>query len=257
MSGVSQFEKMNPLDLITDTYDRQARLYPALLLVAPLVLTVVALFSAQLSFLQELGAYFLGFGGAFLLTELARDAGKKRESFLFARWGGVPSVTIFRHRDLRLDALTKSRYHKSLAQLVDGTRAPTIQEEAADPTAADAVYTAWSNYLRVKARDDPKNFPQVFKENVSFGYRRNVWGLRRIGITVALLSVLGCGGQLYLVRHTTGALDVAVAGAGMAAAIFTLLWLLRFTADWVRVPGDAYAQRLAESVDVLAREARG
>jgi len=241
---------MNLTNLITDGYERKARLYPALLLIAPAVGTGVALLTAKFSGLQSLAAGAVGCGGAFLLTQLARDTGKKHEASLFAKWGGLPSITIFRHRDTRLDSITKVRYHKKLSGLVKEAKSPTPEQEKENPTAADGVYTAWSNYLRVNTRDT-KKFALLFQENVAYGYRRNVWGLRAVGIIVSLLSLVACGVRLYLVHSSTGKLDEAWGGAAAFAAIMLLLWLFRFNGDWVRVPADAYAERLAECAETL------
>src|SRR5437660_5339575 len=128
---------MNPLNLITDGYDRKARHYPALLLLAPVLVTVIAIASAKLSALQSLGATIVGCGGAFLLSQLARDAGKNGEKKLFEKWAGLPSVAIFRHRDLRLDAITKARYHKKLVTVVKGAKAHSVEREEADSAVAD------------------------------------------------------------------------------------------------------------------------
>ncbi len=245
---------MNPLNLITDGYERPARLYPALLLIAPLVAATVAILSAKLTGLQSFAATVVGCGGAFLLTQLGRDSGKKGEKRLFEKWGGLPSVAIFRHRDTRLDSITKVRYHKKLAGLVREAKAPTIEQEQADPVAADEVYIAWSNYLRVNTRD-AKKFTLLFHENINYGYRRNVWGLRPIGIIVCVVSCLACGVQLYVVHQSKGKLDEAVAGAGAFAFVLLMLWVFRFTENWVRVPADAYAVRLVECAEALAGKA--
>ena len=241
---------MNLTNIITEGYERKARLYPALLLIAPVVGTGVALLTAKFSGLQSLGAGVVGCGGAFLLTQLARDAGKKHEASLFAKWGGLPSIAIFRHRDPRIDAITKTRYHKKLTGLVKEAKAPTPEQEQADPTAADAVYAAWSNYLRVNTRDT-KKFALLFQENVAYGYRRNVWGLRPVGIIVSLLCLVACCVRLYLFHASSGEIDEALGGALAFAAIILLLWLFRFNGNWVRVPADAYAERLAECAETL------
>lgn len=241
---------MNPLNLVTEPYDRQARLYPAVLLVSPVVFSAVALFSACLTGLQSVSASIVGLGGAFLLTQLARDAGKKGEKKLFEKWGGLPSVAIFRHRDVRLDSVTKGRYHKRLAALVKEAKAPTTEQEQADPSASDEIYSAWSNYIRVNTRDT-KKFALLFKENVNYGYRRNLWGLRPIGIATSLFSLAACGVRLYYIYSSNGKVDGTLAGATAFAAILLLLWLFRFTADWVRVPADAYAERLAECAETV------
>jgi hypothetical protein len=242
---------MTPINIITDGYERKARLYPALLLIAPVVVTAVAMLTAKFTVLQSLAAGVVGCGGAFLLTQLARDAGKKHEASLFTKWGGLPSIAIFRHRDTRLDAITKVRYHQKLAGFVKEAKAPTPEQEQADPVAADAVYAAWSNYLRVNTRDT-KQFALLFQENVAYGYRRNVWGLRALGIIASVLSFAACGVRLYMLHSSTGKIDEAVGGAAAFAAIMLLLWIFRFNGDWVRVPADAYAERLAESIEALA-----
>ena len=244
---------MNPINLISDTYERKARLYPALLLVAPVIIVVLAMLSTKLSAVESMTAGVVGFGGAFLLTQVARDAGKKREKQLFVEWGGLPSIAIFRHSDDRLDPVTKARYHKKLSSLVKETKAPSVDEEKVDPVAADVIYSAWSHYLRVSTRDT-KKFSLLFHENVNYGYRRNIVGLRPIGIVVCILSLLAAVARIYVVYNSTGQWDVAVLGASGLCAILLLLWLFRFRPDWVRVPAEAYAARLAESVEAFGRK---
>ncbi len=241
---------MNPLTMVTDGYERKARLYPAFVLLIPVAATIIAILSAKLSALQSAGATLVACGGAFLLSQLARDAGKKREKGLFARWGGMPSVAIFRHRDTRLDTITKARYHKKLASLVKGAKAPSIAEENADPAGADQTYTAWSTYLRVNTRDT-KKFTLLFQENVNFGYRRNLWGLRSVGLITSALSCVIAAAWCYQRFRTTGGFSEELAGAFVLALVFLLLWIFRFSSDWVRIPADAYAERLAESVDFI------
>jgi hypothetical protein len=245
---------MNPLNLISERYDREARLYPALLLIAPAVATGIALCSAELTGLQSLGAALVGFGGAFLLTQLARDSGKNREPWLFQRWGGMPSVLIFRHAHKRFDSVTKERYHKKLATLVKGAKAPSPDDEIADPVAADEVYSAWSHFLRSNTRDT-KKYPLLFQENVSYGYRRNVWGLRPFGIAVSLLCALVAGGRLWFIYDGTGQIGREVAGALAVSLLFLALWLFKFTSDWVRIPANAYAERLAEALESIGSKA--
>lgn len=239
---------MNLLNHITDPYERQARIYPAVLLIAPVIVTVTAFLSARLSALESCAAIAVGCGGAFLLSQLARDAGKKREKVLFEKWTGLPSVAIFRHRDLRLDAITKARYHKKLASLVKGAKAPSSEQEQADPAEADKVYAAWSMYLRTHTRDVEK-YPLVFKENVNYGYRRNVWGLRSIGIVLSALCCIGSIGRCYATYGATGQLGVEMVGAMGFDLLLLLLWVFRFSPGWVRIAADAYAERLSEAVD--------
>ncbi len=242
---------MSLLNLISERYDREARLYPALLLITPVVITGVALFAAKLTALQSLGAILVGFGGAFLLTQLARDAGKSGEPSLYKRWGGMPSIAIFRHRNSRLDPITKARYHKQLSTLVKGAKAPTAAEEEADPSAADAIYAAWSHFLRANIRDNPKKAPLLLKENINYGYRRNVWGLRTVGIVLSSACAVAAGGRLWFIYKGTNQASEELVGALIVSLLFLGLWVFRFSADWVRVPADAYAERLVEALETF------
>ena len=241
---------MNLSNLITDGYERKARLYPALLLAAPIIIMVVGIASTKLSALESLATALAGCGGAFLLTQLARDAGKKREKHFFVAWGGLPSIAIFRHRDTRIDTITKARYHKQLATLVKGAKAPSPEDERRDPAMADQVYSAWSSYLRIHTRDT-KKYSLLFQENVSYGYRRNVCGLRPLGIVVNVLALLGNVAWLYRVRSITGTVTTESVAALACVFALLLLWIFRFTPTWVRIPADAYAERLAEATDSL------
>jgi hypothetical protein len=241
---------MTPLNLLTDGYERKARLYPALLLIAPIVITIVGVASTKLSTLESFATVLAGCGGAFLLTQLTRDAGKKREKHFFEAWGGLPSVAIFRHRDTRIDAITKARYHKQLSTLVKGTKAPSPEEETADAAMADQMYNAWSSYLRVHTRDT-KKYSLLFQENISYGYRRNVCGLRPLGIIMSSLSLAVGAVWLYHLRSTMATITTESAGALICVFVILLLWAFRFTPEWVRIPADAYAERLAETVDSI------
>ncbi len=237
-----------------DTFERKARLYPVLLLVAPIAVTIVAILSVQLSVVGSLCAALIGLliecGGAFFLSQLARDAGKRKEKKLFEKWGGMPSVAIFRHCDTRLDAITKGRYHKKLATLVKGARPPSVTGEQSGPDDADQVYAAWSTYLRVNTRDT-KKYRLLYEENISYGFRRNTWGLRPVGIVTNIVCFFALATWSYIAYQSTHEISTKVVGAAICILVLLLLWIFRFSSSWVRTAADAYAARLAEAVDTL------
>ena len=242
--------------IITNTYERKTRLYPAFLLIAPIIAVGAALLPSMFTSLQSLVGSVLVSGGAFLLTQFARDNGKRKEKELFASWGGVPSITIFRHRDKKLNAVTKERYHKRLTRLVKEARAPSAEDEKSDPAGSDAIYSAWSIFLRSNTRD-PKTFKLLFQENINYGYRRNVWGLRPIGISISTVTVLVSAIQLYLSFRSISILDKLLLGAGCFGLLMLWSWVFLFTKNWVKVPADAYAERLAETIEELSKKPSG
>jgi hypothetical protein len=233
---------------IADPYERNARLYPALLTISPLVASAVGVFAEYLSILESTGLVVLGSASAFLLAQIARDFGKEGEKKLWQSWGGMPSMAIFRHRNKKLNPITKMRYHQRISQKLN-TGAPTQDEEKTDPRAADTIYSAWSDYLRTNTRDD--RFHLLHKENISYGYRRNVWGLRPVGITASIAGSIICALRLYFVFESTGEIDIFAGAAGTFSLIILMLWLFYFTKEWVRIPAESYAERLVESVETL------
>jgi len=241
------------LNLITDGYERKARLYPALLLFIPVAVVVGCGLGTSVSRAEMGCGVIVSCGGLFLLAQVARDAGKRNEQGLFERWGGIPSVRIFRHADGRMDAITKARCQKTMSNLVKTAKAPSADEEAADPVAADLVYTAWSTYVRINTRDTRK-YPLLFQENINYGYRRNVWGLKPVGIAVTSVSMAGAITWLYFRYRATGELSVELIIASIGTFVMLLVWLLGINPDWVSVPANAYAERLAEAIDSIAHK---
>lgn len=241
--------KMDWSKYITDSYERKARLYPALLTISPLIASATAVFADYLSLLESTGLLAFGSASAFCLAQIARDFGKEGEGTLWQSWGGMPSMAIFRHRNERLNPLTKSRCHEWLSQRLK-TGAPTPDEERADPCAADTIYATWSDYLRTNTRDE--RFPLLLKENINYGHRRNVYGLRSVGIVASIVSEIICMMNLYFTYQQTGQINLLAGITGTYCFVLLILWLFYFTGDWVRITAESYADRLVESVETLS-----
>jgi hypothetical protein len=126
-------------------------------------------------------------------ADAARRRGKAIEPRLIEQTGGLPSITMLRHRDSTFDAATKARMHAFLAAKIS-EKTPTAVEEEEDPAAADGFYKRAGDWLRENTRNQ-KKFDILFNENVSYGYRRNLYALKWIALLVNVLIVAGCIGQ--------------------------------------------------------------
>lgn len=136
--------------ILYDSYDRKARLAPALLAVVPLL--AAALFSFEnATLIGRLASLLVAVGGLWLLVDMSRGLGRAKQQQLFAKWGGTPSIQLLRHTDRTIAPHTKARYHACLK-----TKAkvqPTQEEEAADPQSADAIYDSALQWLLQNTRD--------------------------------------------------------------------------------------------------------
>lgn len=161
-----------------------ARVYPALLALAPVLWTTVVLAPQLVSDYLKGTASVLAIGCAlYLLSSLARSQGKFAETQLLERWGGWPTTILLRHRDKAIDPYTKARYHQALAGLV-GTALPFPAEEPAAPADADDAYRSATKRLIELRRG--AEFQIIHDENASYGFRRNLFGLRPIAVGLAL-----------------------------------------------------------------------
>lgn len=233
--------------LIPGEYERRARLAPALLVSLPPTLAVVCWFPnfswPQLASSLVLPA-FLG-----LLAQIGRDQGKRLEPKLFQKWGGKPTTQLLRFSCPLLAVSTRDRYRRKLQELMPDLRLPSRLEEATDPDEADAVYDSCALYLREKTRDT-KAFPLVFSENVDYGMRRNLLGMKPAGISLSIAGLVAA--MLATILGTKdGQLPAFPALATLANAFMLTFWLVRITPEWVRVPAFAYAERLLAACDSL------
>jgi hypothetical protein len=92
----SKHSLLGPIALLLDPYGRQARLYPALIVILPIALLIGTWFPALWSTWAALVSLASSFGLILLLSQVARDRGKQGEPELYRTWGGKPSVAVLR-----------------------------------------------------------------------------------------------------------------------------------------------------------------
>ncbi len=187
---------MEWLSKLFDNYNRTARIYPALLALGPIIWSAVAL-SPKLvddlghsTALVVVAACLLHF-----LSNVARLLGKSAEQKLIALWGGWPTTILLRHRDPTIDPTTKARYHRSLSLLCDGLALPTKEQEARDPGAADEIYRSATKRL-IERRRGPE-YQLIHTENALYGFRRNLFGLRRLITVIAVVALVTMAGFVW------------------------------------------------------------
>ncbi len=235
-----------------DNYTLRARYYPVVILFFPIIILGV-FYSMQFeTYFHLLGS--VGVAGAltYLFSQLGRDAGKQKEATLWKNWGGTPSIQALRWANPIIDTHTKKRYHEKLLHLCPVSTVPTLDLEHSSQNITDSIYQAWTKYLIAQTRDKQK-FPLLFKENTSYGFRRNLWGLRSLGIliTACLITV----NYLYwaLELQTTNIMLFPKSFLYSTTTLFVMLlfWLFIVNRKWVRLVAFAYAERLLESVDQI------
>lgn len=243
------------LSQLKDPYEQKARVFPGLLVVLPLLVPLLWIFGPKNPILTALLGLIASCGAIYALASIARGLGKRLEEKLVERWGGMPTTLILRHRDSFLDSVSKSRYHNDI-RLKLGVTLPGAAEELADPIAADDMYIGATRQLREMTRG--KSHALLLKENIAYGFHRNMLAVRPIGVLISLAGVLlglvlSKAIQLRpLVIDFSNLADPGLAGGvTLAVAAALLMSWSYFTEASVKRMGYVYAERLFESLRSL------
>jgi len=235
---------MIDLSKITDPYERKARLYPALICLFPLMMSISISYPQIYSTLSAFVALVIAVGGMQLLAHLARDKGKNIEPKLYEEWGGMPSVAILRYNDQSIPTPAKIKYHNVLAS-ESKIAAPTESYEKTNPEKADDIYTSWSDFLRGKARDE-KKYPLVFTELVNYGFRRNLFGIKWFCIFSAFIAIVIL--ILPQINHFVfSEIQIAV---GLFLLVYVMIFIFVINGNWVKNVANAYAKSLIEILNI-------
>lgn len=242
---------MSALTDVFDTYGRNARLYPAMLIMVPLLALPTVLDSVQKASHVALVAV-LGVALLYALSHAVRALGKRAESRLLKQWNGLPTTRWLLWNDATLDATSKSRYHEYLRS--KGLTMPSPQDELKDPEGSREKVASAITWLRNNRRGD--TYRILNAENAAYGFRRNLYGSKSIGILLAVVCAGINAGLTIVVLSQASALTIeAVTNVAMevrVGLVVSLAWLIGWlfvTPAWVRESAELYAKALLETCD--------
>jgi hypothetical protein len=180
---------------LIDAYTLRARLVPAVIAAAPALAAIALLISWNKIALSNMIAIGALFALLFALADFARREGKRIEPLLYREMGGKPSTMMMRYADNTFDGAAKEGYRNFLAGNVKSS-APTEAEEKAKPQQADAFYERCGDWLRENTRDTRK-FSILFNELVTYGFRRNLLGVKWPALLLNVIVVALCIGLVW------------------------------------------------------------
>lgn len=232
-----------------DGYDIKARVAPALILIFPLLFSIWVWFPITQTWTNALSGTVFAIFFAWLLGRVARDKGVLAQERLFRKWGGNVAERMLRWEDTYLNELDKARYHKILRKNIEGLSLPSADEEALSGEGSNQQYAVAIGWLRRKTRDE-KRFFLVFKENVNYGFHRNLYGLKGLAITAYVL-LAATNFVLFLKGEAWGIQDHMInSTSSMAVSCVSLLvWAFFITEDSVKSAAIAYSERLIEALE--------
>ncbi|OGU18005.1 MAG: hypothetical protein A2076_13875 [Geobacteraceae bacterium GWC2_53_11] len=241
---------------VTDPYERQARLYPALLAGLPVIVMATVLYGSN-SVVTAASTVAASCGGLYLLANIARERGRRLEPILFTSWGGKPTTQLLRHRDRNIEGPTKRRYHAFLSRMIN-LPFPNKRDEETNPVDADDIYQSAVRWLLNHTRDKSK-YKMIFDENIAYGFRRNAYGLKIIGmcmciatsgwvlISEGIVKVGEESGVNFFPANASTAANISLA----VSVVMLMVWISYFTKTTIRNAAFTYAETLLRACDKI------
>ncbi|WP_172967002.1 hypothetical protein [Pseudomonas syringae] len=174
-----------------DTYSLKARVFPALISGLPTLILLFMLVPWDHLALSQVIAASMGLVLIFAFADMARHKGKKLQE----RLGTGETPNQWHRGNPDVPEGSKDRYRNFIAeQLV--LPAPTPEDEQNFPQRSTDFYRSANAWLREETRDHTA-YPLLFGENITYGFRRNLSGLKPTGLACNLVVLLLCAGILY------------------------------------------------------------
>ena len=236
-----------------DAYTIQARLFPAILGIAPAIaLSTIAVTWNTFSLPQAItttavAVLFAGF------SDIARRFGKRAERALFRGVGGRPTMTLLCHSSSTFDDKTKKRYRDFLGSML-AESPPTAEDERDTPELANGFYERCGIWLRERTRNTAR-FRILFEENKTYGFRRNLYGVKWPALTLNAAVILTC--MLIILRKVSFPNDptlTQVFTVLVIAAIHAFYFLFFVSRNAVIEASDQYVRQLVLCCETLMQD---
>jgi len=232
-----------------DEYSLNARVRPSLLALLPPTITIYIAFPSLYEFAVGLISLVLLFGLITALAHFVRYRGRVTEVKLYKAWGCKPTTYLLRQSNNIIDSVTKRRYYNYFESNIDGWVTPNSELEVHNPAEADSYYESASRWLLEKTRDK-KKFALLFKENVSYGFRRNCLGIKWYGVLLSLVSVVFMSTallkpELLAIQANPSFIMTSI----FVSSVLALWWLALVSPSWVKDSAESYGIRLLASCE--------
>jgi hypothetical protein len=221
-----------------DRYEVRARLLPVLVSVIPLLVSIFLCFPSLRDLISSTALLGLVAGLSPVLAEVARTRGKALETRIRS---SSESATLLSWKNDELSAV-KSEIRSELARRFPEVQWPSQQQEIEDGASAHKTYTTTVVRLFPSFRD-PERYPLVHAELTSYGFRRNLMGLKPLAVSCSVLGALLAATVAYV--RPEGSAPIAVSALAFAVCCAAGYTFVRgLSLDWIRAADKEYVRQL-------------
>lgn len=233
-----------------DTYSLKARVFPALIAGLPTLTLLFIIVPWDHLDLSHAIAAAMGAVLLFAFADMARHRGKKVQD----RLGTGETPGQWHRNNSDVPEGSKDRYREFVATRLNQP-APTVEDEQLRPQRANDFYRSANAWLREASRDHG-TFNLLFSENITYGFRRNLLGLKPTAIFCNFVVLLLCTGILYFRPSYFAALpkiDEKIVMVITAVVLHSAYMMVAVHATVVREASRAYGRQLILSCETLIR----
>ena len=224
-------------------YTLYARAFPVYITIMPIVLVLVPILPEGFDWKLGGASGIVLLPLSYLCRQIGGDTGKQREKFLWKKWGGPPTTRFLRHENSEFNSITRDRIYDTFRNL--GFYVPSHEEQVQNPEKAENSFESCVFELRRRTRDN-NQFPRIFQELRDYGFRRNVFALKPMGLTLTVISFCICLAMAIYDWSTEKQYGAALVPCFINFGLI-LTWLLFFTEKAVKLTADRYARFLLEA----------
>lgn len=218
-----------------DDYERSARIYPAILLSIPIIITCYS-FSALVNspfFTKITSSSIIVLVGVVLLSNVVRFFGKKIEPIIWEKWGGAPSTRFLRKDDRTLAREMKDVFYQKVLQ--------EAKIDLLNDLTDERIEQALKFVRNVLYNKDETGLWR--KSNKEYGFARNLMGSRWVWVILSFGLAFTCW---FSIRYFSSDTNNLIVGAILNACC----GLGAILCGWCILPGltKGIAERYAEQV---------
>lgn len=238
-----------------DGYTFQARILPAFILMLPIFIelnyTFVKLNYNIVISLPIINVVCLCF--LILISNWVRYLGRKKEIYLFKKWGGAPTTRFLRYNNSEYNPVLKKQVINYLKMMFNKIKFPKEDFEEQCPQKADETYEAYVSNIRNLTRDT-KKYKLLYVENKNYGMWRNLYSTKYIALVMLVFLFLL---NIFLAIFVKSIFSLKeIIAINVIFLIGIIIWAFVITENRVKDVANCYAQRLFESLIIL-NENRG
>lgn len=233
---------MNQILNLFDAYNLRVRFSVGLILITPVIISIYLLIPDASNFSFTVIILILCFGLCNLMMSLSRFHGRKAIAKCFPKL--MPAQQMLMPNDKTLDPITKKRYHEFLSSKIKNL---TFKNETVATLNSCKSAVSWL----ISQTRDSNSFPLIKEETINFGFSKNLYGLKNLGIAIsAFLTILQITIIIAKVHLKFGLVEYTnLIASTLISFLFTVIWIFFINKEWVKNSGFKYAKTLLSACD--------